>query len=166
MLYSIDDAIDCKYIVNKSLNKQARAGSLIHIMDTMETSDGITVDYRVTKTGQNFVIRFPTVKEFCKWCRPDSFLARHYDSFSKKEIMNYLKIKDRNFVNFCLPIIAVALVIIWVVALAVIKGGLGAAVGAVLSVVAVLAVLYIFKATKEKMLVKLYGKVNVGISFK
>ena len=166
MLYSIDDAIDCKYIVTKTLNKQAKAGSLIHVMDTMETSDGITVDYRVTKTGQNFVIRFPTVKEFCKWCRPDSFLARHYDSFSKKEIMNYLKIKDRSFTTFCLPIIAVALVVIWLICLLAIKGAAGVIVGVVLSIAAVLGTMYIFKTTKEKMLVKLYGKVNVGITFK
>ncbi|MBR6102109.1 MAG: hypothetical protein IKP95_06765 [Ruminococcus sp.] len=166
MLYKIDEAIDCKYIVTKTLNKQARAGSLIHVMDTTETSDGIIVDYRVTKTGQNFVIRFPTVKEFCKWCRPDSFLARHYDAFSKKEIMNYMKIKDRTVTSFCLPIIAVSLVIIWIAAIALIGGGGGIVVGIVCSLISVLGTLYMFKVTKEKMLVKLYGKVNTGISFK
>ena len=122
MLYSIDEAIDRKYVVTKPLSGQAKSGTLIHVMDTHETSDGITVDYRVTKTGQNYVVKFPTVKEFCKWCRPDTFIARHYDSLSKKEIRQYLKITSRTFTSFCLPLIVVALAIIWVLAMVVIKG--------------------------------------------
>lgn len=166
MLYSIDDAVDHKYVVIKPMNGQAKTGTLIHIMDTHETSDGVTVDYRVTKTGQNYVAKFPTVKDFCKWCKPDTFIARHYESLTKKEIRQYLKITDRTFVSFCLPLIVVALAIIWVLAMVVIKGTVGIIVGAVLSVVAVIAVLYLFKSQKEKIKLKLYSKVNVGISFK
>ncbi len=165
-LYSIDEAVDCKYVVMKSLSGQAKAGTVIHVMDTNENSEGIRVDYRVTKTGQNFVIKFPTIKEFCKWCRPDSFVARHYDSFTRKEIMNYLKVKDRSFTTFTLPIIIAALVVIWLISMLAIGGGAGVGVGIALSIVAALGIMYITKTTKEKMLVKLYGKVNTGISFK
>lgn len=166
MLYSIDEAIDRKYVVTKLLSGQAKTGTLIHVMDTHETSDGITVDYRVTKTGQNYVAKFPTVKDFCKWCRPDTFIARHYDSLSKKEIRQYLKITSRTFTSFCLPLILVALAVIWVLAIAAIGGTVGIILGVVLSLVAVVAVLYLFKAQKEKIKLKLYSKVNVGVSFK
>ncbi|MBP3267949.1 MAG: hypothetical protein J6M07_06480, partial [Ruminococcus sp.] len=60
MLYSIDEAIDCKFIITKTMSGQAKVGSLIHVMDTKENSDGITVFYRITKTGQNFVAKFET----------------------------------------------------------------------------------------------------------
>ena len=166
MLYSIDEAIDRKYVVTKLVSGQAKVGSLIHVMDTHETSDGITVDYRVSKTGQNFVVKFPTVKEFCKWCRPDTFIARHYDSLSKKEIRQYLKVTSRTFTSFCLPIIIVALALIWILGIAVIGAPAGIIISVILSLVAVLAVLYLFKAQKEKIKLKLYGKVNVGVSFK
>ena len=166
MLYSIDEAIDCKYVVMKTMSGQAKAGTLVHIMDTNENSNGIVVDYRVTRTGQNFVIKFDTVKDFCKWARPDTFLARHYDSFSKKEVMQYLKVKDRTFVSFCLPLIAIALVIVWILALAVIGETAGVILGVVLSIVAVLGVLFLFKTTKEKTMLKMYSKVGMGINFK
>ena len=166
MLYSIDEAIDRKYVITKLVSGQAKVGSLIHVMDTHETSDGITVDYRVSKTGQNYVVKFPTVKEFCKWCRPDTFIARHYDSLSKKEIRQYLKVTSRTFTTFCLPIILVALALIWIIGIALIGPPAGIILGVILSLVAVLAVLYIFKAQKEKIKLKLYSKVNVGVSFK
>ena len=166
MLYSIDDAIDCKYIVMKTMSGQAKAGTMVHIMDTNEKSDGIIVDYRVTRTGQNFVAKFPTLKDFCKWARPDTFLARHYDSFSKKEVMQYLKVKDRTFVSFCLPLIAIALVIVWVLSLAIIRGTTGIILGVILSLVSVAAVFFLFKTTKEKTMLKMYSKVGMGINFK
>ncbi len=166
MLYSIDDAIDCKYVVMKTMSGQAKAGTLVHIMDTNEKSDGIIVDYRVTRTGQNFVARFNTVKDFCKWAHPDTFLARHYDAFSKKEIQQYLKVKERSFVSFCLPIILIALVVAWVLGLVVIGGGAGIAVAIVLSIFGVLGTLFLFKTSKEKTMLKMYSKVNVGIGFK
>lgn len=166
MLYSIDDAIDCKYVVMKTMSGQAKAGTLVHIMDTNEKSDGIIVDYRVTRTGQNFVARFNTIKDFCKWAHPDTFLARHYDSFSKKEIQQYLKIKERSVVTFCLPIILISLIIIWGVSIGVVGGGAGIAIGIVCSLISVLGTLFAFKQTKEKTMLKMYSKVNVGISFK
>lgn len=165
MLYSIDEAIDRKYVVTKPLAEQCKVGSLIHIMDAHESSDGFTVDYR-TKSGQNFVARFSNLKEFCKWCRPDTFIARHYENLEPKEIRQYLKITDRTFTSFCLPIILVALVVIWVLGIAVIKGTAGIVLSVILSLVAVLGVLYLFKSQKEKIKLKLYSKVNVGVSFK
>ncbi len=166
MLYSIDEAIDRKYVVTKPLNGQAKVGSLIHIMDAKESSNGITVDYRVSQSNQSFVAKFETVKDFCKWCRPDTFIARHYESLTKKEIRQYLTITGRTFTSFCLPIILVALVVIWVLGLVIIKGAAGIILSVILSLVAVLAVLFVFKSQKEKIKLKLYSKVNVGVSFK
>ncbi len=166
MLYSIDEAIDRKYVVTKPLNGQAKVGSLIHIMDAKESSNGITVDYRVSQSNQSFVAKFETLKDFCKWCRPDTFIARHYESLTKKEIRQYLTITGRTFTSFCLPIILVALVVIWVLGLVIIKGVAGIILSVILSLVAVLAVLFVFKSQKEKIKLKLYSKVNVGVSFK
>ena len=166
MLYSIDEAIDCKYIVTKTLSGQAKAGTLIHIMDTTEKSDGIQVDYRVTRTGQNFVIKFENLKQFCKWARPDSFLARHYDSFSKKEVLQYLKVSERTFTTFCVPLMAIAVVLVWLLSFLAFDGALTVVFGIILSLAAVAGVFVFFRLSKEKVLVKMYGKVNVGISFK
>lgn len=166
MLYSIDEAIDCKYIVTKTMSGQAKAGTLIHIMDTTERSDGIQVDYRVTRTGQNFVIKFENLKQFCKWARPDSFLARHYDNFSKKEVMQYLKVSERTFTTFCVPLIAIALILVWMISILAFDGALTVVLGIILSIAAVIGVFVFFRLSKEKVLVKIYGKVNVGISFK
>lgn len=166
MLYSIDEAVDCKYVVTKSMSGQAKAGTLIHVMDTKENSDGIIVDYRVTETGQNFVIKFDTIKQFCKWARPDTFIARHYESFTKKEIQCYIKVCDRSFASFCLPILIIALAVIWAFSLILLSGSVRFIVGAVLSVIAALAVLYLFRAQKEKVKMKLYSKADIGIAFK
>ncbi|MBQ6675838.1 MAG: hypothetical protein IJM75_06880 [Ruminococcus sp.] len=166
MLYSIDEAIDCKYVVMKTMSGQAKAGTLVHIMDTNENSNGIVVDYRNTRTGQNFVAKFNTVKDFCKWARPDTFLARHYDRFSKKEIQQYLKVSERSFTTFCLPIIAVALILVWIIAIALIGGAGGVVLGIILSLVAVAGVFIFFKMSKEKTMLKMYSKVGVGINFK
>ena len=166
MLYSIDEAIDGKYVVTKSLTNQAKAGTLIHVMDARENSDGIQVDYRVTRTGQNFVIKFETIKQFCKWARPDKFIARHYENLTKKEIRQYLRVTERTFVSFCLPILVVLLAIIWTVSLAVIKGTLGIVLGVVLSIVAFFGVLIMLNKQKENVKLKLYSKLNIGVSFK
>ena len=166
MLYSIDEAIDCKYVVMKTMSGQAKAGTLVHIMDTNENSNGIVVDYRNTRTGQNFVAKFNTVKDFCKWARPDTFLARHYDRFSKKEIQQYLKVSERSFTTFCLPIIAVALILVWIIAIALIGGVGGVVLGIILSLVTVAGVFIFFKMSKEKTMLKMYSKVGVGINFK
>lgn len=166
MLYSIDEAIDEKYLITKGVNGQAKPGTLIHVMDARETSDGITVDYRVTKTGQNYVVKFETIKQFCSWARPDKFIARHYENLTKKEIRQYLKVMDRTFVNFCLPILVVLLAIIWVLAIGVIHGALGIVLGVVLSIVAFFGVALFLSKQKENLKIKLYSKLNMGVTFK
>ncbi|MBR1662790.1 MAG: hypothetical protein IJ696_00495 [Ruminococcus sp.] len=167
MLYSIDEAIDCKYVVTKTMSGQAKAGTLIHVMDTKERSDGgVQVDYRVTGTGQNFVIKFDSVKAFCKWARPDTFIARHYDSFTKKEIQHYLKVQDRSFVTFCLPLIILAAVVVWGIAAALMSGAATVIFGIIFTLIAAVAVLFLFKKQKESVKLKLYSKINMGISFK
>lgn len=169
MLNSIDEAIDGKYLVTKYEKNQADVGSMIHIMDAREDSDGvIIVDYRLPATGQNYCARFDNINQFYKWARPDTFIARYYENFSQKEIQNYIKVSNRTFTTFCLPFIAVALVVVWIFALAVIGGSGGIVAGAILSVVAFVAVMIIFNKQKSGVKLKMYHKVsasNWGIDF-
>ncbi|MBR5089753.1 MAG: hypothetical protein IK093_10015 [Ruminiclostridium sp.] len=164
MLYSIDDAVDCKYIVIKSMREQAKMGTLIHIMDAHESSDGITVKYRVTKTQQDFTIKFDTIKQFCNWCMPSTFLAKYYDKLSTRDIIRYIKIEKRGFWSFYFPIILFVLVAVWLVALLVLKDMtgvlLGIIIGSVLSVIAVVGVFLISHFSKSHMIESLYRKVS------
>lgn len=168
MLNSIDEAIDEKYLVTKPIKNQAKVGSMVHIMNAKQNKNGILIDYRITSTGQNYMVKFENINEFYKWARPDSFIARHYESFSKKEIRDYININNRTFVNFCLPIFLVALVIIWILALVVIKGTVGIVLGAVLSVVALLAIVIFNNKSRSSLKQKMYRKVSKkwGIEFK
>lgn len=162
-LYSIDEAIDRKFIVTKSMSKQAKPGTLIHIMDTAERSDGkIAISYLVTETGQNFTAMFDSLKQFCKWARPDNFIARHYESLSNKDIMTYLKVTSRSFLTFCLPIIAILLVIVWGATLILAGGTTSLIIAAAASVVLSLAVIYIFKSSKHRITMDIYTKVSSG----
>lgn len=167
MLNSIDEAVDRKFLVTKSLSNQVKAGTLVHIMGTKEIDDGVVVDYRVTDTGQDFSIRFAGVKEFCQWARPDTFIARYYESFSQKEILHYIKVNNRSFVNFCLPIILGVVVVAIILAL-IIKGTVGVIVAVVLSIAGVAASMFLYNSQKKNVKLKLYQKVstNWGIAFK
>ena len=160
LIYSIDKTIDSKYIVVKSIKEQARVGALVHIMDARETSDGITVKYRVTQTKQDYVIKFDTIKQFCEWVMPSVFLARYYDNLSHREIISYIHAENRSFLTFHLPIILICLVIIWVCALFLITGVAGIAVGASLSVTAVAGVFLFDKISVKLMHERLYDKVT------
>lgn len=160
MMYSIDEAVDRKFIITKNMSSQAKPGTLIHIMDTTQTSDGISVDYRVTETGQDFTVKFDTVKQFCKWCRPDTFIARYYEYLNDKDIINYMKVSGRSFTSFCLPLIIAALVIVWVVSLLVLSPVPAIIVGAVLSIIAVLAIFKVYKDQKTKATEKIYSKIG------
>ena len=171
LLNNIDEAVDRKFLVCKNISNQARAGTMVHIMGS-DDSSGINVKYRVTDTGQDYNIQFETLKDFCKWAAPDTFIASYYENFSNKEILHYIKVTNRSFTSFCLPIIAVALVIIWVLAMVVLKTFLKASIcaiiGGVLSVVAIVAVIYMYRQQKSSVKLKLYRKVssNWGIEFK
>ena len=168
MLNSIDEAVDRKFLVTKSLSNQVKAGTLVHIMGTKEIDDGIVVDYRVTDTGQDFSIRFQGVKEFCQWARPDTFIARYYESFSQKEILHYIKVNNRSFVNFCLPIILAALVVGIILGPVIIKGTAGIIVCLILTIAGVAGSMFIYNSQKKNVKLKLYQKVstNWGIAFK
>jgi len=164
MLFSIEDAVDSKYIVTKSLRQQAKMGTLIHVMDASETSDGVTVKYRVTKTKQDFTIKFETIKQFCSWCMPSTFLAKYYDKLSHRDIISYIKAENRSFVSFYLPIILVSLLVVWLVALFIVKDMagvmIGVILGAVLSVLVIGGVFLISHLSKNAMIERLYKKVS------
>ncbi|MDE6787743.1 MAG: hypothetical protein K2J47_00270 [Ruminococcus sp.] len=160
-IYSIDEAVDRKYVVTKSMSGQAEAGTLVHIMDCSEKGDGsVSVSYRVTETGQNFNADFASLKAFCKWARPDNFIARHYENLSQKDIIYYIRVTGRSFVSFYLPILAVILAVIWVVAIAAIKGMFGIIVGVVLSVAAVVGIIFFYKYQKKRVSMEMYSKVG------
>lgn len=172
MLNDIDEAIDRKFLVTKSISNQVPAGTIVHIMGADPHKDGtITVYYRITYTKQDYTIKFDNLRSFCKWARPDNFIARHYESFNKKEIQRYIKIKDRNFSNFCLPIILFALVLVWAAAIILLDDMMFAViVGAAVSVLMIVLITLAFKTSKHKAMMKLYSKVsarsNWGVSFK
>lgn len=159
MLYSADDAIDSKFIVTKSISNQAKPGTLIHVMDTSETSEGISVDYRVTGTNQDFTIKFNNLKQFCKWIQPDSFIARHYECLTNKEVVHYMKVNGRSFASFCLPLILIAWIIIWAVSLLLLPDVVNLIVAAVLSLAAVGGVFFFDKKQKSNARMKIWSRV-------
>ncbi len=161
LLNNIEDAVDRKFLVTKTMARQAEAGTVVHIMGTDEGNGGINVNYRVTNTGQDYSVKFATIKDFCTWARPDSFIARYASDLSTKDIQQYIKMKDRSFVNFCLPIIAVALVVIWLVCLlAVPNKVVGIILGVILSAVVSFVVYNYFKTSKTRFMTRLYGKIS------
>ncbi len=170
MINSIDEAVDCKYLVVKDRKNQAKCGTLVHIMSAKENSGGgYLVGYRVTNTGQDFTERFETLKEFCNWVKPDSFIARYYDCFDISEIAKYIKINQRTFVNFCLPIIIVGLIVFWILGAAIIKGGGGIVIAIVGSVISVACALFLYKHSKTQIKMDLYKKIGSsrwGVNFK
>jgi len=174
MLNDIDEAIDRKFLVTKSMSNQVPAGTIVHIMGADQEKDGsVTVYYRITYTKQDYTVKFDNLKAFCKWARPDNFIARHYESFSTKEIQRYIRIKDRNFTNFCLPIILAALAVVWAVILLSVKSldiTKRAIIASVVSVVAIIVITVLYKTLKQKAMTRLYSKVsaksNWGVRFK
>lgn len=168
MLNSIDEAVDQKFLVTKNLSNQVKSGSMIHIMATKELDHGVVVDYRVTDTGQDFSVKFQSVRDFCNWARPDTFIARYHDSFSAKEIQHYIKVNNRSFTNFCLPIIVVALIVIWILGKVVMHGAGGTVFAIIFSLIAVIGTYYLYTSQKKSVKLKLYQKVstNWGIAFK
>lgn len=173
MLNSIDEAIDRKFLVTKPMKAQAEPGHVIHVLNATKRKDGYLVEYRVTDVGKGYSFRdyaavFKTVADFCKWARPDTFIARHYEAFDLKEIQNYIKVSDRSFVSFALPIILVGLVVVWALGLFVVTGGKGIALAIIGSLVVAGGVSYFFRWQKSKVKLDLYGKIstNWGVSFK
>jgi hypothetical protein len=171
MLKNINDAVDGKFLVTKSFPKQAEAGTIVHIMDARKLKNGgYQLDYRVTSTGQNYLIEFKQLKDFYAWARPDTFIARNYNSFSKKDIMHYVKVTSRTFQSFCVPLIVVAVIIAWVLAIVLFKGNAGMMIlfGMLFSVAASAIVIVIYRKQKSGVKMKMYGMIQskLGVKFK
>ncbi len=163
MLTDINEAVDGKFLVTKNMTSQAKVGTMIHIMSAKESPDGsVLLGYRVTGTGQNFTVRFDSIKAFCAWARPDTFIARYYECFDSDEISKYIKINNRTVVTFCVPLIVIALVLIWILFGAIIKGTAGVVLGIVFSLVAVGVVFFLYKQSKNKIKMDLYKKVSAA----
>ncbi|MCQ2458909.1 MAG: hypothetical protein MJ081_00910 [Ruminococcus sp.] len=166
-LLNIDEAIDRKFLVSKSIKGQTEPGNIIHVMDAYNDGNSIVVAYRVSHYTerfhdyQDYTVKFDSVASFCKWAQPDNFIARNYENLSLKDIQHYIKIKNRSFVNFCLPIIAVLAVIVWVLALLVIPSKIiGIILGAVLTVAAVVLVVGFYNKQKKQEKMRLYSKIS------
>ena len=173
MLNSIDEAIDRKFLVTKQMKAQAEPGNIIHVLDATKKKDGYVVSYRVTDVGKgysfrDYAARFNSVAEFCKWARPDNFIARHYESFDLKEIQNYIKVTDRSFVTFALPIIIIGVLIFAALGIFVIKGVGGIVLAVVGSIAVAGGMSWFFRWQKNKVKLDLYGKISSdwGVQFK
>ncbi|MBP5379320.1 MAG: hypothetical protein J6Y64_07245 [Ruminococcus sp.] len=167
-LLNIDEAIDRKFLVTKAMKGQADIGTIIHVMDAEQQGQAVIVYYRVTRYNekfhdyQDYTAKFENLAAFCKWAQPDNFIARNYECFSIRDIQHYIKIKNRNFASFCLPIILVAAIIIWAVALFVVKGVVGIIMGSVLTLVVIILAFSLLKMQKKKEKMRLYRKVSAG----
>ena len=163
-IYSIDEAVDRKYVVTKSMSGQAQAGTLVHIMDSEEKPDGsISVSYRITETGQNFNCDFANLKVFCKWARPDTFIARHYENLEQKDVLSYVRIMERTFVSFYLPILIAVLAIIWIIAIFAISNVVAKIiVGVILSAGAVAGSIFLEKFQKKRISMDMYSKISTN----
>ncbi len=168
-LLNIDEAIDRKFLVTKAMRGQADVGTIIHVMDAEQQGAAVIVYYRVTRYNekfhdyQDYTAKFENLAAFCKWAQPDNFIARNYECFSLRDIQHYIKIKNRSFTSFCLPIIIVCAVIIWCLALFLVKDRvIGIIIGSVLTVVVIIAAFALLKVQKKKEKMRLYRKVSAG----
>ena len=170
-LLNIDEAVDRKFLVTKAMRGQAEVGTIIHVMDAEQQGQAVIVYYRVTRYNekfhdyQDYTAKFENLSAFCKWCQPDNFIARNYECFSIRDIQHYIKVKNRNFTSFCLPIILIAAIIIWVVlALLLLKDNLiiGIIIGVVLTLLVLFGAVYLLKLQKKKEKMRLYRKVSAG----
>lgn len=167
-LNNINDAVDGKFLVVKRFANQADIGTLVHIMGTgKDPSGAIIVDYRITSTGQDYQIKFNSLNDFCKWAKPDQFIARNYAFFERDEILKYIKQQKKTFVTGCLPFLVIALAVIWAVCLILLKGMLRFVVGGIASVAAALILTVFYKKQKSRMMMKMYRKLssNWGVNF-
>ncbi|MBQ4362908.1 MAG: hypothetical protein K6G68_01585 [Oscillospiraceae bacterium] len=167
---SIDEAVDCKFLVVKDRRNQVKAGTLVHIMSATPNSLGYEVGYRVTGENQNFNDVFSDLKDFNGWAKQDSFIARYYDLFDNDEIMKYIKVNRRTVVNFSVPIIVIALIVIWLI----FGGALHAkpvaiVFGVILSLAAAGGAIFLLNHSKNKVKMDMYKKIGSsrwGVNFK
>ena len=167
-LLNVDEAIDRKFLVTKNMKGQAEAGTIIHVMDAEKVSNQLLVTYRVSRFNgkfhdyQDYNAKFNDLNEFCKWAQPDNFIARNYESFSIKDIQHYIKVKNRTFASFCLPLILIAAAIVWVLAFMLLSSPLNIVLGAVLTLAAIVLVFSAFKSQKKKEKMRMYKKISSG----
>ena len=167
-LLNIDQAIDRKYLVTKSLKGQAAAGNIIHVMDAESKPNSVVVNYRVNHFNQKFMdyqdfsVKFRDVSEFCKWAQPDNFIARNYENLDVADIQHYISVKNRTFFSFCLPIILVLAIILLTARILLLALKIGLIVGSVLSLISVFVVASLLKKQKKREKMKLYKKISVN----
>lgn len=167
LLNNIEDAVDQKYLVTKSLKNQAEAGTVIHIMGAQTESDGVSVKYRVTKTGQDYTCKFADVKQFLKWASSDNFVARYQDNLNPSDIRQYIKVRDASFMASGGIIIIAGIVIALVIMLiAMIAGKLlwwQLLIGAVcIPVIIYFCVTTFYKRRRNKVMSQIYNKVSAA----
>lgn len=175
-LLNIDEAVDRKFLVVRNLKGQAETGTVIHVMDAGKYSDGsVGVIYRVARFNekfhdyQDYNAKFESLAAFCQWAQPDNFIARNYEMLSIGDIQHYIKVKNRSFSSFCLPLILIAAALIW--ALLILALGvriLSIVIGVLLTLAITAGVLLLMKKQKKKEKVRLYHKIssNWGIVLK
>ncbi len=167
LLNNIEDAVDQKYLITKSLKSQAEAGTVIHIMGAQTESDGVTVKYRVTSTGQDYTAKFADVKQFSKWASADNFVARYQDNLTTNEIRKYIKVRNNSFMaSGGIPIIA-GIAVVWLVMIITMIAGLLPWWSAVIAGVGLSVILYFgistfYKKRRSKVMSQIYNKVSAA----
>ena len=165
-LLNIDEAVDRKYLITKNVKGQAAAGTIIHVMDA-ETNPGgsVNVLYRVARFNekfhdyQDYNAKFDSLAAFCKWAQPDNFIARNYEMLSISDIQHYIKVKNRNFTSFCLPLILIAAIIVWALLFFALGAGIPMIVlGVLLTLLITAGVLLMLKKQKKKEKVHLLNQ--------
>lgn len=157
---NFNDLVDGKFLILKRMPSQPEPGTMIHVMGASQDQSGAHgINYRVTETGQNYTATFRSMKEFYAWARPDSFIARNYESFTKHDVQKYIRVKKRTPASFCLPLIAVMLVVVWALMLILLDAPLSIIFGALLSIVGAFGIFMLYKRQKERMKMKMYGKI-------
>ena len=167
LLNNIEDAVDQKYLITKSLKNQAQAGTVIHIMGAQTESDGVTVKYRVTSTGQDYTAKFADLKQFSKWASADNFVARYQENLTANEIRKYIKVRNNSFMaSGGIPVIA-GIVIAWVIMIVATVTKLltwwQLLIGGVcLSVIIYFGVTTFYKRRRSKVMSQIYNKVSAA----
>ncbi len=167
LLNNIEDAVDQKYLITKSLKNQAEAGTVVHIMGAQTESDGVSVKYRVTSTGQDYTAKFADVKQFSKWATADNFVARYQDNLTTSEIRRYIKVRNNSFMaSGGIPIIA-GVAVVWLIMLVALVTKLLAwwqiLIGGVcLSVMVYFCITTFYKKRRSKIMSQIYNKVSAA----
>lgn len=167
LLNNIEDAVDQKYLITKSLKNQAEAGTVVHIMGAQTESDGVSVKYRVTNTGQDYTAKFADVKQFSKWAAADNFVARYQDNLTTSEIRRYIKVRNNSFMaSGGIPVIA-GVAVIWLIMLVALVTNLLAwwqiLIGGVcLSVIVYFGITTFYKKRRSKIMSQIYNKVSAA----